>query len=212
MSETPKQQTPDITQLWRDWLTQSERQVNASLAQALNQEGSARTITGYMEVYAAFQRMLAEGMQQYLSFFNVPSRTDVLGLGDTLRGIEERLSRIEETLRIAAEALDEYERGQTPRPEPLRTRRPPMLRPPEELPVQVPAYREHHAEEAPAFGHAPGAEAPAASEERVIEMPAFREVARSETPAVAEQPRFEAPPRPGDLNAQGPSIPEELRR
>ena len=77
MSETPKQQTPDITQLWRDWLTQSERQVNTFLAQALNQEGSARTITGYMEVYAAFQRMLAEGMQQYLSFFNVPSRTDV---------------------------------------------------------------------------------------------------------------------------------------
>ena len=37
-----------------------------------------------MEITTAFQRMMAEGMQRYLTFVNMPSRTDVTGLGETL--------------------------------------------------------------------------------------------------------------------------------
>jgi hypothetical protein len=54
----------------------------------------------------------------------MPSRSDVVALGETLRSIEARLARIEETLQIAAAAVDADERRAQPVSEPPRTRRP----------------------------------------------------------------------------------------
>jgi hypothetical protein len=130
------QQTPDVVQLWRDWLTQSERQVNAFMGDALNQDASARSIAGFMEAYATLQRLLAEGMQRYLSFINMPSRSDVTGLGETLRNIEDRLARIEETLQIAAAAVDQREEATLTR-EPARTRQAPEF---PEMPQNIPSF------------------------------------------------------------------------
>jgi hypothetical protein len=130
------QQAPDVAQLWRDWLTQSERQVNSFLGDALNQDASARSIAGFMEAYATLQRLLAEGMQRYLTFMNMPSRSDVTGLGETLRSIEDRLARIEETLQIAAAAVDAREEVASTT-EPARTRRAPEF---PELPQNIPSF------------------------------------------------------------------------
>ena len=127
MSEQSGKQQPDILQLWRQWLTESERQFNAFSQDAMNSEAFARSVGGFMEMYAALQRVTAEGMQRYLTFVNMPSRNDVVGLAETLRSIEGRLARIEETLQIAAGAVDAEERGPAPLPEPVRTRRPPGL-------------------------------------------------------------------------------------
>jgi hypothetical protein len=131
----------DVMQLWRDWLTQSERQLNAFFGDALRQEPSARAVAGFLETYALFQRAMNEWMQRYLTFVNMPSRTDVMGLGESLRGIEERLSRIEETLQIAAEAVDARERSR-PAFEPTRTRRPPSLPPLDTGTAEPPSFRE----------------------------------------------------------------------
>ncbi len=125
MPEQTEQPTPDIMEAWREWLTQTERQFNALFNQAMNTEPFGRNMGGYMEVTTAFQRMMAEGMQRYLTFVNMPSRTDVTSLGETLRSIEDRLSRIEEMLQIAAEAVDMNEGREERRPEPPRTRTPP---------------------------------------------------------------------------------------
>ena len=82
------------------------------------------------------QRLLAEGMQRYLAFVNMPSRNDVVALGETLRSIEDRLTRIEETLQIAAAAVDARERT-TPRQEPARTRQAPSF---PEAPDSIPSF------------------------------------------------------------------------
>ena len=124
MSEQSGKQQPDILQLWRQWLTESERQFNAFSQDAMNSEAFARSVGGFMEMYAALQRVTAEGMQRYLTFVNMPSRNDVVGLAETLRSIEGRLARIEETLQIAAAAVDADVRGPAPISEPPRTRRP----------------------------------------------------------------------------------------
>ena len=136
MAEQQNQQTPDVAQLWRDWLTQSERQVNQFLGETLNQDVSARGVAGFMEMYATLQRLLAEGMQRYLAFVNMPSRNDVTGLGETLRSIEDRLARIEETLQIAAAAVDSRERS-TPAYEPARTRQAPVF---PDVPEGIPSF------------------------------------------------------------------------
>lgn len=137
---TEQQQQPDIAQLWREWLTQSERQLNAFFNEMMGTEGFARTMGTYMEVYATFQRLLAQAMERYLAFVNVPSRTDITALAETLQTIETRLARIEETLLIAAEAVDGGTRRE-PAIEPARTRRPagfPAPEPAAEEPAAVP--------------------------------------------------------------------------
>ena len=136
MAEQQNQQTADVAQLWRDWLTQSERQLNGFFGDALNQDASARSVAGFMEAYATLQRLLAEGMQRYLAFVNMPSRNDVTGLGEMLRGIEDRLARIEETLQIAANAVDGREQSAL-RSEPARTRQAPAF---PDMPEAIPAF------------------------------------------------------------------------
>jgi len=136
MAEQQNQQNADVAQLWRDWLTQSERQVNAFFGEALNQDVSAKSVAGFMEMYATLQRLLAEGMQRYLAFVNVPSRSDVTGLGETLRSIEDRLAKIEETLQIAAEAVDSRERSAIQH-EPARTRQAPAF---PDMPSNIPSF------------------------------------------------------------------------
>lgn len=123
--QAPQQPSQDMTEVWREWLTQTERQFNAFFNQSMNTEPFARSIGGYTEMTAAYQRMVTEGMQRYLTFMNMPSRTDIIGLGETLRTIEDRLARIEETLQIAAEAVEMSDDRPVPHSEPVRTRRPP---------------------------------------------------------------------------------------
>ncbi len=136
MADQQSQQNADVAQLWRDWLTQSERQVNAFFGEALNQDVSAKSVAGFMEMYATLQRLLAEGMQRYLAFVNMPSRSDVTGLGETLRSIEDRLARIEETLQIAADAVDARERSVLQH-EPPRTRQAPPF---PDMPGTIPSF------------------------------------------------------------------------
>lgn len=122
--QAPQQPSQDMTEVWREWLTQTERQFNAFFNQSMNTEPFARSMGGYTEMTAAYQRMVTEGMQRYLTFMNMPSRTDVIGLGETLRTIEDRLARIEETLQIAAEAVGMNDGHSVPHKKPVRTRRP----------------------------------------------------------------------------------------
>lgn len=112
----------ELAELWRDWLTQSERQLNAFLNESMSTDAAGRGMGGFVELYAVFQRNFAQAMERYLTMMNIPARTDIVALADTLKSIEDRLSRIEETLLIAADAVDRFERE--PRPEPARTRSP----------------------------------------------------------------------------------------
>ncbi|MEX2159222.1 MAG: hypothetical protein WEB04_07450 [Dehalococcoidia bacterium] len=130
MSEQPSQ-GPDVMQLWRDWLTQTERQFNSFTNDTMGSEATARTMAGFMELYVSSQRLMAEFMQRYLTFMNMPSRAELVSLGETLRDIQERLARIEQTLQIAADHVD-GQPAEAPVEEPSRNRQPPAYSAPEE--------------------------------------------------------------------------------
>lgn len=122
MAEQETKQQPDFSELWREWLTQTERQFNSFFNEMMGSEAFARSVGGYVEAYALFQRMVADSMERYLAFVNMPSRSDVVSLGETLRAIEGRLARIEEAFRVAASVGAD---GVLSQDEPARTRRPP---------------------------------------------------------------------------------------
>ncbi len=126
MDQADKQQQPppDMVQLWRDWLTQTERQFNALFGDMTGSDAFSRGMGTNMEGYLAFQKMLADGMERYLNFMNMPSRSDVIGLGETLRAMETRLANIEEMFRIAAETDSGRDDREAAASEPRRTRRP----------------------------------------------------------------------------------------
>ncbi|MBI1886666.1 MAG: hypothetical protein HYS09_10215 [Chloroflexi bacterium] len=128
-------QPADLMQAWRDWLTQSERQFNTFFNDMMGTESFARGLGSYMEVYALSQRMVAQGMERYLQFMNLPSRNDITNLGDAIQALEERLARIESRLETppavrgdatgAAAPEEPAEAAAPAQRSPRRTRRPP---------------------------------------------------------------------------------------
>ena len=106
---------------WREWVTQSERQMNKVFNDMMGPEQFARASGGWIEAMTLFQQTMNEGMQRYFQAVNLPTRNDLSELAERLTAVEERLLRIEGLL---AQAIGR--RGDaTPAPRPARTRRPP---------------------------------------------------------------------------------------
>ena len=116
---------PDVSQLWRNWLVDTERQWNTFFNDVMGTDSFGRFLGGYTEIYTMFQRLVAQNMERSLSTLNVPSRSDILELSERLGGVEERLAAIESNLKALAEAV-----GHPSQPaavtqlRPRRTRRP----------------------------------------------------------------------------------------
>lgn len=230
MSEQTEGQAPDIMQLWREWLAQSERQFNACFNETMNTEAFARTMGGYMEMTAAFQRLVGEGMQRYLAFINMPSRSDVMGLGDALRLIEDRLAHIEQLLRIATGVVEAPAGAFELEREPARTRVPPGVPRAEEVPAEMPAPEQVVPAEAPALPEtapvaapaAPEAETLRALEERLARIEETLQIAVGTVEAGERESAWTREPAPYRVTvgvladergrAEETVIPEELRR
>jgi polyhydroxyalkanoic acid synthase PhaR subunit len=119
--------SPDPLAAWREWVSQSERQWNAFLNEAMATEAYGQSVGRFMELYVAMQKSMADAMGRYVTALNLPARGDVLALGDRLGAIESRLAGIEQRLaRLSGPAP----RAEDPAVDPLRpprTKRPPGL-------------------------------------------------------------------------------------
>jgi hypothetical protein len=82
---------PDPFSIWREWVSQSERQWNAFLNQVMGTEQYNQSMSRFMDTYLDMQKNLGDVMGRYLSALNVASRADVLALGDRLAVIENLL-------------------------------------------------------------------------------------------------------------------------
>lgn len=127
---TQPQQLADPFELWRTWVSDSERQWNSFLNQAMSTDEFSQSMGQFMDVYLNMQKSMNEVMGRYLSAFNLPTRTDVLTLGDRLGAIEDTLSEIQSTLaRAAAASLSAAPNGASAssasaKPAPARTKKP----------------------------------------------------------------------------------------
>jgi hypothetical protein len=116
---------PNIGQMWRDWLTETERQWNTFFNDVTGTDSFGRLMGGYMEVYGTIQRLVTHNMERSMSTLNVPTRSDIVDLSERLSTVEERLTSIESSVRALAEAV-----GHPTQPaavtqlRPRRTRRP----------------------------------------------------------------------------------------
>ena len=120
----------DVGQLWRNWLTDTERQWNAFFNDVMGTDSFGRFLGGYMDIYSTFQRLVAQNMERSLSTLNVPSRSDILDLSERLSTLEERLSSIESNIIALAEAV-----GHPSRPAAVTQLRPRRTRQPRQQPA-----------------------------------------------------------------------------
>lgn len=117
------QATADPFAMWRDWVSQSERQWNSFLNNAMSTDEFSQSMGRMMDVYLGMQKNMNETMGRYFSALNIPSRNDILGLADRLGGIEDRLTSIESALsgmKAGKATTSEAPAG----PRPPRTRKP----------------------------------------------------------------------------------------
>src|SRR3989337_1936305 len=66
----------DVGQLWRNWLSDTERQWNAFFNDVMGTDSFGRFMGGYMDIYSTFQRLVAQNMERSLSTLNVPGPSD----------------------------------------------------------------------------------------------------------------------------------------
>lgn len=119
----PANPPPDPFAMWREWVTQSEHQMNKVFNDMMGTEEFARASGSWVEAMTMFQQTMNENAQRYFEMAGVPTRTDVSELAERLTAVEERLRRIEALL---ATAIGRKEQNQPARP--ARTRRPPSER------------------------------------------------------------------------------------
>jgi hypothetical protein len=110
--------------LWRNWLTETERQWNSFFSEVMSRDSFGRVSGSYMEVYSVIQRALNQGMERYLNTFNLPTHSDVVELSERLHNIEERLASLEANLSNLASAAGIETTASVTQLRPRRTRRP----------------------------------------------------------------------------------------
>ena len=110
--------------LWRNWLTETERQWNSFFSEIMGRDSFGRVSGSYMEVYSIIQRTLNQGMERYLNTFNLPTHSDVVELGERLHNIVERLASLEANLNNLAAASGVETTASVTQLRPRRTRRP----------------------------------------------------------------------------------------
>jgi polyhydroxyalkanoic acid synthase PhaR subunit len=117
----------DPLAMWREWVANSERQWNGFMNNAMATDEFSQTMGRMMDVYLNMQKNMNEVMGRYLQLINVPTRNDILGLGERLSQIEDRLGQIEN----AIGAVQRSTAAQAPaapdapsRPRPARTKKP----------------------------------------------------------------------------------------
>jgi polyhydroxyalkanoic acid synthase PhaR subunit len=111
-------------ELWRNWLTETERQWNSFFNEVMGRDSFGRVAGSYMEFYSVIQRALNQGMERYLNTFNLPTRSDIVELGERLHNIEERLTTLEANLNNLAAAAGIATTASVTQLRPRRTRRP----------------------------------------------------------------------------------------
>jgi hypothetical protein len=109
---------------WRDWVAQSETQVNKLLNDVMGTEGYTRVLGGLTKVFVSMQKNTGEALERYFTALSLPTRSDVVELGQRLSLIESRLAAMEAILGRVAGGGASAGGSSTTAPRPPRTKKP----------------------------------------------------------------------------------------
>lgn len=109
---------------WRDWVAQSETQVNKLLNDVMGTEGYTRILGGLTKVFVSMQKNTGEALERYFTALSLPTRSDVLEVGLRLSVIESRLAAMETLIARMAGVNASGSESVAAVPRPPRTKKP----------------------------------------------------------------------------------------
>ena len=108
----------------RDWVAQSETQVNKLLNDVMGTEGYTRILGGLTKVFVSMQKNTGEALERYFTALSLPTRSDVLEVGLRLSVIESRLAAMETLIARMAGVNASGSSSVAAVPRPPRTKKP----------------------------------------------------------------------------------------
>jgi hypothetical protein len=118
------QSNPDPFTAWREWVNDSERQLNSFFNQLMGSDRYNQFLGRLTDMQIGMQKNTNEALTRFFTSLNLPTRDDVVALNERLGMIEERLNAIETRLGVGTEqGTDATDASATSRPP--RTKRPP---------------------------------------------------------------------------------------
>lgn len=116
-----EEQNPNPLDLWRQYITDSERQWNGFFKDVLGTDTFANSMNSWVEASLTVQRMVADQLERLYTTFNIPSHSDLVSLGERMKAIEDALARLEGQVAVTAPAAA--------KPAPVRARPPRTKKP-----------------------------------------------------------------------------------
>jgi hypothetical protein len=112
---------------WRDLVSQWEKNVNALANRTMATDEYSSSMHNTMGMSLKLQETMRDVMAAYLANANLPSRSEVLALGERIGGVEARLDRMNALLERIASARENGGAVEPPArpPRPPRTKSPP---------------------------------------------------------------------------------------
>jgi hypothetical protein len=115
-------ETANPLDMWRQFITDSERQWNGFFKEVLGTDGFSSSMNTWVEASLTVQRLIADNLERYYTTFNIPTHNDLVALGERMKAIEETLARLETALAQTNPKLAAVVRPA--RRKPARTKRP----------------------------------------------------------------------------------------
>ena len=135
MSEK-KAVTLDPMRAWRDWFVGAEKDWSDALTRLMKDETVAKTMGQDFGASLHRQQMFAEVIGKSLAALNLPSRDEVLALGERIGRIEDGLAGVQASLTQLRLSLGATVAPQATSDRPPRTRKAPPAAPPAAAPQQ----------------------------------------------------------------------------
>jgi hypothetical protein len=129
MSESNSKKQPDAAETFRNLVTEWERGFDAMANKFMGTEEFSRSMNQLQDLQLSMQKRFNEAMAEQLSHFNIPSRDDILRLGEAVHALDKRVARVESMLVKKAKKAKKKNKQDSPAPAgPPRTRQPPSAR------------------------------------------------------------------------------------
>ena len=121
MSDKPN----DPVQVWHTMLAEMEKGFNAMANQVMGSEQFSRVTHQLTGASVGAQKTVGDLMERYLVSMNLPSRAQMVSMGERLQSIESQLNEIRALLnRVHADVASQGSNGLA-MPRPPRTKQPP---------------------------------------------------------------------------------------
>src|SRR5579862_1109955 len=115
----------DPAVIWQTMIGEMEKGFNAFANQAMASPEFSKVVNQVGGVTAGAQKQLGELMEKYLLSMNLPSRSQMVGMGERLQSIEGQLNEIKAMLQRMQGDAAASSGGFSATPRPPRTKRPP---------------------------------------------------------------------------------------